>query len=26
MTAPEALWTQLRPVFDEMAETFTTVP
>jgi len=26
MTAPEAMWTQLRPVFDEMAETFTTVP
>jgi len=26
MTAPAALWTQLRPVFDEMAETFATVP
>jgi eukaryotic-like serine/threonine-protein kinase len=26
MTAPAALWTSLRPVFDEMAETFTTVP
>ena len=24
MTAPEAQWTQLRPIFDEMAETFTT--
>ncbi|MGH3258628.1 MAG: protein kinase domain-containing protein, partial [Streptosporangiaceae bacterium] len=26
MTAPAAQWTQLRPVFDEMAETFATVP
>ena len=26
MTAPAALWTPLRPVFDEMAETFATVP
>jgi eukaryotic-like serine/threonine-protein kinase len=26
MTAPASLWTQLRPVFDEMAETFATVP
>jgi serine/threonine protein kinase len=26
MTAPAALWAELRPVFDEMAETFTTLP
>jgi len=26
MTAPAAMWTQLRPVFDEEAETFTSLP
>ena len=26
MTAPAALWAEMRPVFDEMAETFTTLP
>jgi serine/threonine protein kinase len=26
MTAPAAQWTQLRPIFDEMAETVATVP
>jgi serine/threonine protein kinase len=26
MTAPAALWTQMRPIFDEEVETFATVP
>ncbi len=26
MTAPASMWTQIRPVFDEMAETFKTLP